>query len=188
MVIAPSSDRPVPWEKVEPCADWHGDLQRAFAYWRAVHPADGLPGRQHIQPMDIVPLLPFVWLLDVQHAPFRLRHRLVGTRIVDFMGQDPTGQWMDDAHPEIGITPDFFARYAEVVGTRIPSWRRGRPRLGVHRDFVVMENLLLPLARDGREVDMLLALTVPAVGAELSDVAWAAPTTYGVGPAPASPS
>jgi hypothetical protein len=40
------------------------------------------------------------------------------------------------------------------------SWRRGRPGFHVHADYYEMERVMLPLARDGATVDMILAITV----------------------------
>lgn len=150
----------VTWDQSEPCSDWDPDIQAIFRHWRKMAPAGRLPGRQHLFPTEIVKLLPGVWLLDVQRDPFRLRYRLVGTRVVNGIGRDVTGLWLDDAHPDMASTAGYLDRYRQVVDTSIPSWRRGRPRLSIRLDFEVIENVVLPLAGDGENVDMLLALTV----------------------------
>lgn len=148
------------WDQPEPPSDWDPDIQAIFRHWRKMGPAGQLPGRQHLVPTDILKLLPGVWLLDVQREPFRLRYRLVGTRVVNGIGRDVTGLWLDDAHPDMAAAPTYLDRYRRVVATRVPSWRRGRPRLSIRLDFDIIENVVLPLASDGEQVDMLLALTV----------------------------
>jgi PAS domain len=140
---------------------WHPRLQRLHDYWKRVHPASGLPGRQHVDPLAIPDLLPNLWLLDVERDPFRLRYRLVGTRITELSGRELTGLFLDEAHPHATEIPDFFRRFRAVVETGQPSWRRGVPTLYLHhKDFTTIERAALPLARDGVSVDMILAMTV----------------------------
>jgi hypothetical protein len=140
---------------------WHPDIVGIHDYWRSIHPGAGLPGRQHVDALEIPrELLPRIWLLDIQAEPFRLRYRLVGTEIVRAIGREVTGQWLDDAHPHLKDEPDYLARYREVLATGTPSWRRGRAMLWTHRDYREIENILLPLARDGSNVDMIMILTV----------------------------
>lgn len=138
----------------------HPKIRRVYDYWQSVHPPEGLPGRQHIDPEPIRDLLPGIWLVDVQRSPFRLRYRLVGTRVVEAMGRDVTGQWFDEAHPHVSKNPNYLERSQRVVETGTPSWRRGGPNLWQHEFYGSLENLILPLATDGRSVDILMVLTV----------------------------
>lgn len=140
---------------------WHPRVARLYRYWLSIHPAGGgMPGRKHFDPVDVPELLPGIWLLDVQHTPFRLRYRLVGTAFVEAVGREVTGQWLDDAHPHLRGVPGFFDRYQRAAVEKHPEWRRGKPRIWAHRDFGEIENLLLPLAADGATVDILIAYTV----------------------------
>lgn len=139
---------------------WHPKIARFFLYWRSIHPASGLPGRQHFDPLAIHSLLPGVWLLDIQREPFRLRYRLVGTEAVEAIGAEVTGQWMDEAHTAVAREPEYMNRYRSVVEQRLPSWRRGVPRLWTHKRYATLENMVVPLASDGETVDLLVALTV----------------------------
>ena len=157
--VPQASGQPVLWPHAGASPDWHEEIRAIFGYWRAIHPVDGIPGRQHFDPAAVKRLLPGVWLLDVQKEPFRLRYRLVGTRVAAMIGHDVTGLWVDVAHADATHRPGYFDRYRGVVETRVPSWRRGRPTLWVHQDYSIIENIVLPLAANGREVDMLLAST-----------------------------
>lgn len=140
---------------------WHPDLRALHRYWTAIHPSDGLPGRRHLEPADIAPYLPRIWLIDVQPEPFRLRYRLVGTRIVELVGRELTGQWLDEAHPDWAARSEGTARFRAVVESRRPSRRRGKPTLFLEpkSDFIEIENGYFPLASDGRTVDVLLCYT-----------------------------
>ncbi|HZB91088.1 MAG TPA: PAS domain-containing protein [Stellaceae bacterium] len=140
---------------------WNPRLRRLYDYWRAIRPAGGLlPGRRHFDPIDVPELLPGIWLLDVHREPFRLRYRLAGTGIVAAIGHEVTGLWLDEAHPGIMENRTFVERYRHVVERGLPDRRKGKPRLWVHRDFDQIENLLLPLAQDGRRVDMICAYSL----------------------------
>lgn len=141
-------------------ASWHPKLQRFYRYWRQIHPPQGLPGRCHLDPLAIPDLLPGMWLLDVQPDPFRLRYRLVGTRIVDAIGREVTGQWVDEAHPHLVGDPAYFERYRTVAETGLPSWRRGKVKAWTPDDYREIENLAVPLASDGRTVDVITVVTV----------------------------
>ncbi len=140
--------------------DWHTRLKSLYEYWKTIHPPEGLPGRQDFDPADIPDLLPNIWILDVQHEPFRLRYRLVGTSIVCSAPGGLTGRWLDDVRPEIRDIPGYFDRHRAVVETKIPSWRRGPSRFQIDPVFASLENLFLPMAGDGQHVDMILAGTV----------------------------
>jgi hypothetical protein len=139
---------------------WHPRLQRLHQYWQDIHPTDGLPGRQHFDPIDIPDLLPNLWLLEVQREPFRVRYRLAGTSIVRAIQREVTGQWFDDVRPEARAIPGYFDRFRAVVETKTPSWRRGPPKFPLDAIFASLENVSLPLARDGQNVDMILAGTI----------------------------
>jgi hypothetical protein len=129
---------------------WHPKLQRLLQYWKSIHPPQGLPGRQHLDPLAIADLLAGIWLLDVQREPFRLRYRLAGTRIVEAIGREVTGQWLDEAHPHLAGKPEYLERFREVAETGVPSRRRGPARLWRHEDYREIENTVFPLATDGQ--------------------------------------
>jgi hypothetical protein len=139
---------------------WHPGLQRLYEYWKAIHPLQGLPGRQEFDPAAVPDLLPNLWMLDVQREPFRLRYRLVGTSILCSAPGGITGQWLDDVRPEIRDIPGYFDRHRAVVETKIPSWRYGTSPFQHDVAFASLENLFLPLAGDGQHVDVILAATI----------------------------
>jgi PAS domain-containing protein len=142
-------------------APWHRRTLRLYHYWLSIRPPEGgTPRRRAFDPVAVPDLLPGIWLLDVQREPFRLRYRLAGTGIVEAIGREVTGQWLDEAHPHIRGNTQFFDRYRKVVETGVPSWRKGKPSLWTNCDFGTIENLLVPLAMAGRTVDILCVHTV----------------------------
>lgn len=136
--------------------DCHPKVRAVYEYWKSVHPkGGGLPGRQHIDPIDIPLLLPNVWLIDVLRDPYRFRFRLMGTLVVDYAGEDNTGKWFEDRMPN--FDPSVFIDVAE---TGEPSWSRGRSKMRPEKNYYELERVRLPLATDGKTVDMILSLTV----------------------------
>ena len=143
-------------------AAWHPKIRQLHDYWRHIHPAPGrLPGRQHFDPLQVHALLPSLWLLDVVRTPLRFRYRLVGTRITDALGRDTTGLWLDDVHIDFHPGSPTYRHYLSVAEHGQPSWRRGRPVFMAYSERCTeIERLLLPLARDGTTVDIIVALTI----------------------------
>lgn len=147
---------------VPPLEAWHPSLRRLFDYWRSIHPAEGLPGRQHFDPIRIPDVLPIIALVDVHREPAqggpaqpRFRYRLIGTRAVWIWRHDWTGKWLDEVYPN--FADSGYRAVALTISERGKWWyARGPSQLANNPDFLSVELLVLPLARDGRTVDMLL--------------------------------
>ncbi|HEX7969213.1 MAG TPA: PAS domain-containing protein [Stellaceae bacterium] len=134
---------------------WHPTVRGLYDHWLSIHPAVGLPGRQHVDPGAIPQLLPHVFMVDVCRGPLRFRYRLVGTEYVHLMGRDLTGRYLDEVHP--GFHGLILRQYVEAAEQRRPGYRKGpvmyaRP----DRRYLGMERVILPLARNGSDVDVLL--------------------------------
>lgn len=144
---------------------WDERLVRLHSYWQGQHPpGGGLPGRQHVDPLEIGPaLLPFLFLLEVEDRPLRFRYRLTGTHMVKGIGRDPTGQLMETAFPEF-MFGRSYPDYPSCVRDRAAIRRTGAPTSVSTRDHIVIDRLLLPLARDGLRVDMILGASIYSDG------------------------
>jgi hypothetical protein len=135
-------------------------LLKLHDYWRSIIPrGEQLPGRQHFDPLDIPTLLPWVWLVDAYRNPLRFKYRLMGTEHARLSGRDVTGRWMDEVHPDLAAL-DVYPQWVAVVERAEIGYRRGSPLFPTQDEYEGSERLLLPLARDGVEVDMVLAMTV----------------------------
>jgi hypothetical protein len=149
----------------EPPASAHPKIVRLHDYWRRAAPGPGLlPGRQHIDPTDFPPLLPNVWLLDVvpsgEGKPPRFRFRLIGTAIVRAGLRAKPGDFLEDTIDRAREKSPAANDAKRVVAERQPNWYRGEPLTNHDREVVELERLLLPLAANGVDIDMLLCLTV----------------------------
>ncbi len=143
-------------------APWHPKIRELYEYWASLGPGGGkLPGRRDFDPLAVPHLLPNVMLLDVVGQPPRFRYRLVGTRMVDALGSDLTGRWLDEAHSRPGGGKPQFPSYEKVAHEGVSDWRRGPPHFMSYLDKCTeVERVFLPLATDGRQVDMILTIVV----------------------------
>lgn len=66
------------------------------AWWDAARGVEDVPDRSDLRPDEMKRLLPFMFICDAEHDPFRVRYRLVGTRAVEVAGFDITGRYLDD--------------------------------------------------------------------------------------------
>jgi hypothetical protein len=139
--------------------DWDPRTRILVSYWDGLRSEGGLPGRRHIDPVDIPVSLANIWLIDVQCKPLRFRFRLVGTRVADFLGRDPTGLWIDEAYPSFPGS-EIEADFAACVKQGEPRWRRGPPFMEANKEYAQVERIALPLAANGRDTDMLLCLSL----------------------------
>jgi len=151
----------------------HPRLRQLFALWLSAMPQVGLPMCSRFDAEPIPDLAPDLWLLDVQRAPLRLRYRSCGARIVAALGHDPTGRWLDEVHPRAQET-NYYDRYRVMVEQGVVTWRQGRPAFWHEIKSGVLENLIVPLAEDGRIVSRLAAMTVLYDEAQTSPVQAAA--------------
>jgi hypothetical protein len=108
-------------------------------------------------------------MMDVHRDPLRFRYRLLGTEQVTAMGRDFTGRWLDEAHEQF-LSSVSHAQYVTSVESGGIGYLKGSPPYHVTRDFVQVERILVPLARNGRDVDILLALTIYLQGARLRNI------------------
>ena len=128
--------------------------QASLAYWDQQRGPRTMPRRKDIDPAGMVPVLPYVFLLDVQREPLDFRYRLIGTVMDQHMSEPYTGRWMSSiAHqkpPSI-----IWQSCALVVETRCP-YSSETPYVGKYKDFKHTEDIIMPLSDDGGTVNMLL--------------------------------
>ena len=105
-----------------------GSIEALHRYWNSR--AGGLaPQRDDIDPADIKPLLPYIYIVRYERDPFRVRYILTGTEADRWCGFNMTGRYIDeflarDIHGANRILLDAYRRAfdtaAPVFGTY--SW------------------------------------------------------------------
>jgi len=130
----------------------HPMLATLLAYWHQKRGKRVMPARADIEPAELKALLPNIFMVDVEYAPFRLRYRLVGSALVDVLGQDIKGKYLD----EMPLLFRTFAAgaYEEVVRVRVPCYKEVSGIAAYFR--VAYKRLLLPLSTDGQTINIIL--------------------------------
>lgn len=142
-----------------PPTDCDSRIRRIFDYWKSIHPAAGLPGRQHFDPLDVPSLLPNILLIDVPTETSEFEFRLMGTEVEYFFGGNLQGTPLVNAYTA-GHESPAYRDVCGVYADHMPRWWKGRARYVRNRDHVVAERIHLPLASDGEHVDLILGLLV----------------------------
>ena len=131
-------------------------IRELFDYWRRKCGGRTLPRRRDIDPVDIPHLMPRILITDIEHDPFRVRYRLVGTKVVEMTGYEFTGWYLD----EIALPNDegpILESYRSACETKAPVMTRVKWRLAP--DIVAEYDVcFLPLSDDGETVDMVLSM------------------------------
>jgi hypothetical protein len=126
-------------------------LRDLYAYWHGKKGDRKMPSRPDICPTEIIDLLPKIVLIDVEHEPQRFRFRLVGTDVVNVMGQDATGKYLDDlsSNPVIHDRLSWLTQHKTTyyVTSRL-DW--------LNRSFQKYHVLGLPLGDETGKVNMIM--------------------------------
>lgn len=127
--------------------------EELFAYWASLRKSGRLPGRADIRPEDLKRLLPTVSLIDVlPGGDYRLR--LAGTGLYSVYGREITGRRLEDVYNSQAA--EYWRKELDAIV------RDGKPGVGVHSmswrgaGHMSILWLRLPLASNGKDVDMIL--------------------------------
>ena len=136
-------------------AEPRGDTALAgLRYWEQLRRGRAMPARNDIEPLDIAPLLPHVYLVNVSYDPLDFRYRLIGTQIVEHSLGDYTGRSLREL-PEQSPPSQIWALFNQAIEERRPVCTR-IPYLHIPGRSV--EKLAAPLSSDGQTVDMLFGV------------------------------
>lgn len=137
----------------------HSEHQQLFEYWRSKCRGDLLAGRRDIDPVDLRQVLPRLALIDVLREADGLdfRYRLTGTEIVERAGRDPTRKRFTELY-DGDYLEAALATYRTVAEEGVPMLSERTFPLVRDREFLRYDRLILPLAADGRTVDMVMLL------------------------------
>jgi hypothetical protein len=94
-------------------------VREMHGWWMSKRGASGMPDRADLDPIALRRLLPNLLITEVETDPFRIRYRLVGTKVVAITSIDFTGRYLDELLAEGSETP-WLDYYASVYTTREP--------------------------------------------------------------------
>lgn len=139
----------------------HADIRAFWAYRKRCVGASGFPSRRLFDPTEISRLLSRIWILDIDPAGGDFRYRLVGTRVVQAIGFDPTGQSLGAAMAErLAANPWLRARFDETLASGRATWRRGSARHWARMEYRHVENLMIPFVCGRDRFEQLVCISV----------------------------
>jgi hypothetical protein len=136
-------------------------IRRFVEYWRAKRGAAKFPARADLDPVEFPYVLGDVVLIEAEKSihtsefPWNFRYRLVGSNIVARDGYNLTGKTLDDL-PEPEYRERIRTTWTEVCQTGTPA-HYVRELLLDHR-WRCYEVVVLPLASNGQDIDMLISV------------------------------
>lgn len=140
-------------------------LRLLSRYWKSRLRGSELPLSSGIDPLDLVPALGYLMLLEPNADASDFRYRLYGSRIVEYAKVDMTGKHVRDI-PAPLVAAYFVATYRATAQRREMLYAHHR----THHDIQTAEwdRLILPFVDDRGVVDRLLVGNVPRLvqGAE----------------------
>ena len=125
-------------------------------WWMSSRGPLGVPDRASFDPTEHKDLLKHMMICDFEPIPFRVRYRLVGTKIAAMTGFEFTGRYLDEVLGP-AITEPWMEYYATAARTREPllgsvtePTRSGGP--------FSYEFGIFPVAKGGPEVQQFLSI------------------------------
>src|SRR5262244_749801 len=93
-------------------AQIQSSLVRSLHDWWLAKCGNDVPDRADLDPAELKPLLRNLFITDVEHEPFRIRYRLLGTRAIEATGMDITGHYLDELLPADHTVPwmEYYQR------------------------------------------------------------------------------
>jgi hypothetical protein len=132
------------------------EMVRSLHRWWLSRHASDIPDRADLDPTDLKRLLPNLFIADVEHDPFRIRYRLVGTKAIEATGFDLTGRYLDDLLPA-NIDDPWMDFYHRAYRTRSPVFGEINAPTTTGGRFIY-EFGLFPLRKGGLSVDQFVAI------------------------------
>ncbi len=131
-------------------------LKLGYRYWDSKRAGRRMPARADIDPAEMVPFLSHVVLMDVLRDPPDFRYRLMGTTVDSHMTRHYTGLRLSEV-PHQRPPSAMWSNFEAVARDRVPLLTNV-PYVGPHKEFLRVQDLIMPLSADGEIVDILFAI------------------------------
>lgn len=140
-------------------------LRAAFDYWCENRAGRKLPPAAAIDPLSMPRVcLPFIVVLEVEKPPLRFRCRLTGTEVVDSLGADLTGLYID----ELPGIADQLARMEWCVRENQPYLVEDAVTFAPH-NYRRYRTMALPFGNGGQGVERIVFVFDFDIGPPKSD-------------------
>ncbi len=142
------------WRDVGRCRS--AMVHQLYEVWEAKRGAVALPVRAAFDPAEIKSLLSNLLISEFEFDPFRVRYRLIGTRVAAAASHDFTGRYLDEVELATG-TERWRALYQELQASRHPLF--GSVVLGsASGDSYTYEFGIFPVTTDGVNATQCLGI------------------------------
>ena len=128
-------------------------LRQGLDYWNEKRGDRVMPARADLDPMEMIPILPNVILIDVLRDPLDFRYRLIGTVVEEHMSAPYTGRRFSE-FPGQRASSRIWTCSERVLSEKQPV-RSDIPYIGPKSDFTTIEDIMMPLSSDGETVDVI---------------------------------
>ena len=134
------------------------ELRDLFDHWLLHSRRGRAPRRSQFDMSVLRPVMPYAALVWVAREPAEIRYRAVGDRLVELLGEDPTGRSPEEVyHPHVA---------EEVIRVLTAAMRTGKPAydlcefsaLGLTAGY---RRLLLPLAHESLDAGYVIVCAYP---------------------------
>jgi len=127
------------------------------AHWKVLRGDRGMLRCDEVDPVELVPWLPYISIMELHYDPFRVRYRVVGTEVARIVGEDFSNRWLDETgwgEASIALNRLLYERVAE---SRAPSFGLSVVNWQDKPDHV-FQWALFPLSSGGETVTHCLSL------------------------------
>jgi len=133
-------------------------LVRAFhQIWVAKRGTRAMPSWQDIVPAEMRSILPNMIVTSIEHEPFRIYYRLVGTKAASFR-HELTGRYLDQVTEfPLDIRDELAEEYPLVCREKRPTFSKDVLTTKFNHT-VTFFGSIFPLSSDGETVDRCIAV------------------------------
>lgn len=124
-----------------------------FEWWQHARKDRKYPSRKDFNPFDFHSALPMLVLVDVSHDPITFKMRLIGTAVVEYLGEKTGVNLLNIKGGK--ATHD---RYLKLLEVGDPYFATDLPLSWAESDWKSYNILNLPLSNDGKHIDMFITL------------------------------
>ena len=129
-------------------------LRRLHAEWQQRRNGRAFPARADFDPLEMKYVLGKMSLIDVRRHPLRFFFRVHAGKAVERLGFDLTGKYLE-AYPDAKHRDLLRDHLIRVVAEGVPVVVRRNAQV-TDNHLLQCEGLVLPLAKDGQSIDMLM--------------------------------
>jgi hypothetical protein len=131
-------------------------VRSLHAWWLGARGPLGLPNRRDFDPAAFKFMMPHLIIAELERDPFRIRYRLVGTRVAAFTGFNFTGRYLDELI-SLGSTDRWQQHYVRAHDERTPVFGSETEPTTSGGSFT-FEFGIFPLTLAGERVDQFLSV------------------------------